>query len=420
MATPTPSPAPVSAPSPSSWNSTWGPSPEGGGNDYGESYFWILGCIAIALTGCAATSGVLMQKLAYVRYEATPPSKRCKCFGMPMNLMWWGGLIMMGVVPLPLNMIALGLASASLVAPIGTAVSLFVGQIIAPKCFRAEKLTLTDWLGTFVVLVGCVLTTAFGDRHSRRFTSDEILVLWGSPHFLAFFAGLTVILLVSLACIHAFRRCVNPVFHLACACYVPAYLGALQTISFKSMSVVTTNSAIGRGNEWHTWPPWVFLVGFIGPSIFQLRYMNYGAENFMATRYIPTSTTMSMVVIILMAAVFFEEYAHLHIVAFPTGVALIIVGIGVLARKDPTDLIVLERERDNNSSVTEHSAIDVAGTGADKNVVNEVASPAGPQMVEFLVATADSEGAPVTRGGATGAPRSSESGGENPVTTMRL
>ena len=111
----------------------------------------------------------------------------------------------------------------------------------------------------------------------------------------------------------------------------------MQTISLKSFSEVSANSVQGKGDEWSTWPPYLFIALVISLAVLQLKYMNIGTERFEATRYFPAYNTVLMLVVVTNGAVFFQEYSSLHPVAFPIGLVLISAGIAVLTRNDPTD-----------------------------------------------------------------------------------
>ena len=116
-----------------------------------------------------------------------------------------------------------------------------------------------DWAGSFAVIVGCSLTTAFGDHSPKTFKSQQILCLYGQAPFLVVLFLLSALFIVTILITHVFPERVPVGWRLVSVVYIPSYLCGVQTISFKSMSELTANAAMGTSNEWATWPPWLFV-----------------------------------------------------------------------------------------------------------------------------------------------------------------
>jgi hypothetical protein len=288
------------------------------------------------------------MKMAFKEMEELPADelKKRKMIGIPKlgfssGNKWWLGFFLLVIAPLPMDFVALGLASASLVFPVGTAANVIVGQVIAPHYFEGEKLGRREWAGTALIVLGATLTSAFGDHTDRTFTSDEILQLWGADLFLVMFIPLTVLFAITAALSYFEKlraRLSNGVFFV-CIVYIPSYMGGVQTIAFKSVSEMTAN-AVGSDDgvgEFDTWKPWLFVFIVIPLAVVQLKVINIGAEYFQATKFFPTYSAGLMIMVVIYGAAFFEEYDKLHPVAFPIGLLLLCVGIFMLAGKDPTD-----------------------------------------------------------------------------------
>ena len=311
-----------------------------------QQYYWIFGCAAGGLGAIFSIMGMLLMKMGFKDMEDLPAAEqqKYKIAGIPIcgntgGNKWWFGFFLLAVMPLPMDFISLGLASASLVFPFGTAVTVLVGQVLAPMCFDGEKLGRTEWVGTLFVVLGCGLTSAFGDHEARDFTGDEILALYGQTSFIAMFIPLTVLFVVSVVgSLETMRKKVPKWAYFCFIVYIPSYLGGVQTISFKSMSELTSTAATTDGvGEWGSWKPWLFLGIVIPLVIVQLKVVNIGAEFFQATKYFPAYNSGLMVMVVLYGAVFFQEHKALHPIAFPAGVLCLCGGIALLAGKDPTD-----------------------------------------------------------------------------------
>jgi hypothetical protein len=311
-----------------------------------EKYYWIFGCAAGGLGAIFSIIGMLLMKMAFKDMENLPAKeqRKYKIGGIPIcgnkgGNRWWLGFLLLAILPLPMDFVSLGLASASLVFPFGTAVTVLVGQVLAPMCFDGEKLGRVEWVGTVFVIVGCSLTSAFGDHEARDFTGDEILELYGQPGFISLVIPLSIVFIISvIGSLEPMRKKVPKWAYFCFIVYIPSYLGGVQTISFKSMSELTSTSVATNGvGEWGSWKPWLFLGIVIPLVIIQLKVVNIGAEFFQATKYFPAYNSGLMVMVVLYGAVFFQEHQALHPVAFPIGVIFLCFGIGLLAGKDPTD-----------------------------------------------------------------------------------
>ena len=336
-----------------------GPSSSAAADD--ESHFWALGLVFTAFSSVGSVCGTILMKVAFKDYENTPLEKQRKCCGIPMTIKWWAGFILLCILPTPLDALSLGLASASLIFPFGVASTVVLSQIIAPLCLKAERLGLWDWVGTFMVVLGAGLSAAFGDHESRSFTGEQIMEMWGNGTFLALFVVASVIFVIAMFLFHTpgMKKRVPAIGIFACVVYIPAYLGGVQTIAFKSFSEVSANSVQAKEtgvSEWATFPPYLFIFLTAVLATTQLKYMNSGAERFQATKFFPAYNASLMIMVVIYGAVFFDEVSNLHPVAFPVGLLLIVGGIATLARKDPTDtaaVAAIDRNEEASKSARE-------------------------------------------------------------------
>ena len=231
-------------------------------------WYWLFGCIAAGGAAVLSIIGMFFMKMGFTIMQSLSfaEQQELKVFGIPKPFssrpgnIWWGGFFLLVIAPLPLDFIALGLASASLVFPVGTATNVIFGQVVAPYFFDGEKLGRQEWLGTFLLVVGCCMTTISGDRTPRSFTADEILGLWGQTVFLVLLLPTTIIFLitVSLTLPQTIRRKLPKYVYFFCIVYIPSYLGGVQTISFKSVSEMTGKMPL---------PSWLLWWGMGGSFV---------------------------------------------------------------------------------------------------------------------------------------------------------
>ena len=306
---------------------------------------WIVAIVLTVFSGTGTIVGTLMMKQAYKILEQSESQR--KFFGIPVNWHWFAGFMLVVVFPTPLDFIALGLASASLVFPIGVSTSVLMGQVLAPKFFfKTERLGRREWIGTFLIVSGAICVAAFGNKESKSYSAAKIKSLWGSSSFLALFLPLTILFAIALLMFHVndqpcntdtkpakSRIEIKPVVVFLSVAFIPSYIGGVQTICFKAFSEITNNSDVA---EWLDVTPYLYIVAVVILAASQLKYMNMGAEQFQATKYFPAYNAGIMLTVSLFGAVFYEEYEALHPVGFPVGMLLILFGIACLG-KDPTD-----------------------------------------------------------------------------------
>jgi hypothetical protein len=158
----------------------------------------------------------------------------------------------------------------------------------------------------------------------------------------------------------------SPNLNMFAYAYIPSYLCAIQTISFKSLSEFATNAAKGTSNEWDGPYPWIFLCFIILCAVFQFTYINLGAAKFQATRYFPVYNSTLMVITVFFGLIFFEEYKGwgkgAAVVAFPLGVVILCVGIVLLSWADPTDKVHVAAESGHGAASVAPVFSDVSPT----------------------------------------------------------
>ena len=108
--------------------------------------------------------------------------------------MWHLGLwlVIVGAIA---DFVALGLAAQSIVAPIGS--TTLVANIFFAYFWLGEYLGRSDLLGTFLVLLGSVLSVAFGNHEDKEFSMDDIKYFYGLAPFIVYLVVLIVTLIVS-------------------------------------------------------------------------------------------------------------------------------------------------------------------------------------------------------------------------------
>ena len=87
---------------------------------------WILGICAGLTASAGSATGLVLQKLAHNENDvATPRSKIETSGGLLCSWKWIAGLVLLIVIPIPLDLVAVSLAPQSVVMPLAGASIVF-------------------------------------------------------------------------------------------------------------------------------------------------------------------------------------------------------------------------------------------------------------------------------------------------------
>ena len=154
------------------------------------SSLWILGCVASIIGSVFSNLGVNIQKHAALENAKLSESTRVHHCFQPI---WITGFVLVIIGALA-DFGALSLAAQSIVAPIGSFT--LVANIGFASCWLGEQLGWKDVLGTGMVIVGSVLSVAFGNHDDTSYTMEQIKEYWALPAFLGFLGVVAFLLLV--------------------------------------------------------------------------------------------------------------------------------------------------------------------------------------------------------------------------------
>ena len=279
-----------------------------------------------------------------------------KICGIPCNLWFVAGFVMLAFVPLPLDFIALANAGQSLIIPVGTGMTIVWNQLISPVVLK-EKLSRQDKIATFFIVVGIVMSTAFGTHASPVYPSSTLISLFGETAFAILLVFLFITTVVASIVIHvekvrlSIKEELQENVKLLSLGYIPSVYGSLQIMVFKVVGELSkntfegipmekreivngtmiTNSYIRKVNEFLSWEIYFFTICVAFLAVFQITYMNKGLSMYNAVKYLPVYNTMLLMTCVVVGSIFFKEYKTFHPVCFPIGCLLQAFGIRLLA-----------------------------------------------------------------------------------------
>ncbi len=261
-----------------------------------DSNMWVYGVVSSIGASCATAGGLIIQKMAQVKFQALSAEERpYSVGGFIFAPLWMTGFLLICLVPLPFNLMAVTFAAASLVAPLAS-VTLVLNQVLAPVAL-GERLSRSDVTGTVVIVGGVVLATIFGSHCESSYTADDLLKLYTRTPFLIVAVLTVVSMCIALAVIRTWRKTLPE--HISVddmeamdsgaptrVCIAYAFMagstGALMQIVFKG-----TGELIGAAEFGH-WALWMSIVLVIIIATAQMSYLNQGMAVCTAVVFFPT------------------------------------------------------------------------------------------------------------------------------------
>jgi len=302
-------------------------------------FFVVLGMGLAVLASVGSTFGLVLQKLAQIRNDALPDDQKYASWGgIIWSPTWVCGLLLMVLVPFPLDMIAFSLAPQSLVVPL-TGFTLVLNQVVAP-CVLKERVTCQDWVGTGVICSGIVLTTAFGSHCSYVYSVDQMMDLFDKRPFQIAELAFIISTLVCWICAYCGERGFiqsSPVSRSILYAYMAGAVGAQQQIFLKATGEVFESSINGDDQWGSKWECYLFIALCVVFAIGQIYMLNKGLALWSAIKYLPLYNVILIVLSTAYGSLFYEEYKDLDIygiICFPIGVLIVAVGAAILGCKD--------------------------------------------------------------------------------------
>lgn len=319
------------------------------------SEYWYVGVVA-SLLACAGTvAGMLLQKYSHNLDPSVPGNEEQK------RRLWWSSLVLMIVVPAPLDVIALGLAAQALLAPL-TAITMLLTIVLAPL-FLPEKIYRVDIIATVLVCVGAVISTWFGPHIQRSFDVPALYQLYARASFISFQA----LVLFSIALVVVWvakspdvyqnpfdkdRKIANESaaettvvkhewWHLPhraipfAHAFVAGLTGAQQMVFTKTISGLLFLTFDGHSQLSYLLTYIISLLAVIF-AVFQVYYLSAGLERFDAILYLAIYNSMLIVFNITCGGIYFDEFKHTtwpQFILFCTGTLIVIAGVLVLTKR---------------------------------------------------------------------------------------
>ena len=260
--------------------------------------------------------------------EDSPSKKSYLC-----DTCWLIGLLC-SVISGVSDILALGYAPASLIAPMG-ALTLIFNMCLNP-IINGESVARYTIIATLVICCGTVITVVFsprGNTDEGHDIGEELENIYISWNFAGFSIFITILISALWFTTSRWKDNVK-VYSLA----VPALSGTLSAVNRtigKGMSIGLKLTFRGDGCFCVEWLWYIIFIGIFLSLFAHLKWLNRGLAAFSPVHIIPISSTCSILVATIAGMVVFreaEQFSGLEsIILFSFGILVIVCGVVALA-----------------------------------------------------------------------------------------
>ena len=195
----------------------------------------------------------MLQKKAHLLNEVAKEGggkPATEAMGLLITPTWLLGLLIMVIMPLPIDFVANAYASQSLLAPTA-ALTIASNQVLAPM-FLDEKLGRGEIAATFIIIFGVLISTLSGSHAEQTYTVCTLMDLYKKS---TFYVPVTVL---SIALCAAFKvrddRELLGKYRPATIAFLAGGLGALNNLFFKATGELAFSD---DSSHWGTIHPYV-------------------------------------------------------------------------------------------------------------------------------------------------------------------
>lgn len=230
---------------------------------------------------------------------------------------------------------------------------------ICASILLSEPFTRYSFVGTTLVAMGALLIALFGAISEPSHNLDQLLVLLGRRHFVAWmFSTLVVVLLLVVATWILKRLYPRPTPRLRlvrgmCFGCVSGILSAHSLLIAKSAVELLVRTIVDRHNQFNRWQSWMILVGLVVFALTQLYYMHRGLKLCSTSVLYPLVFCVYNIIAIIDGLIYFHQssrLSNLHAGLIALGTVILLAGVVCLSWR------LEESDEDSGSPVaTKHS-----------------------------------------------------------------
>jgi len=278
---------------------------------------WIFGVIFCILGSFGAALGMILQKAAHNEHSAKLDNDQIKCLGIyPQNWKWFAGFTVLVLLPLPLDVAAAALTPQSIVAPLSS-ITILLAQVMAPQIL-GEKIFISDWIATMLIVAGCAASTIAGDQCSVDYSLEDVRLLFTHEYFVVseVFFGFAIVLTTAITLIvipkYVAEGPRNLTYRALGHGILAGMYGGQQNILLKAFGQSMLRILFkGHSTDAEDWVFWMLLGLTISLATVQISHLNYGMGLIDAVKYLPIYNASLIMNSTFAGLIFYQEYEML-------------------------------------------------------------------------------------------------------------
>ncbi|KAH8730506.1 magnesium transporter NIPA-domain-containing protein [Phaeosphaeriaceae sp. PMI808] len=295
-----------------------------------------LGVIVGLVSTSVQSIGLTLQRKSHLLeeekeddYDRRPPYKRRR---------WQLGMFMFVVA----NIVGSTIQITTLPLPVLSTLqaSGLVFNSICASIILNEPFTRYSLIGTLLVAIGALLIALFGAISEPSHTLDQLLILLGRDHFLAWMFStlfIVVLLIISNWILKRIYPRTTPRLRLARGIIFGCVSGILSAHSLliaKSAVELLVRTIVDRHNQFDRWQSWMILIGLVAFALTQLYYMHRGLKLCSTSVLYPLVFCVYNIVAIIDGLIYFHQssrLSNLHAGLIALGTVILLAGVVCLS-----------------------------------------------------------------------------------------
>ncbi|KAL6705502.1 hypothetical protein ACN47E_006618 [Coniothyrium glycines] len=292
------------------------------------------------IVGLASTSiqsiGLTLQRKSHLLeedkdddHDRRPPYRRRR---------WQLGMLMFIVA----NIVGSTIQITTLPLPVLSTLqaSGLVFNSICASLILSEPFTRYSLIGTILVAVGALLIALFGAIAEPSHNLDQLLVLLGRRHFLAWMISTGVVVILLVAATWLLKRMYprsTPRLRLIRGMFFGCLSGILSAHSLliaKSAVELLVRTIVDRHNQFNRWQSWMILIGLVVFALTQLYYMHRGLKLVSTSVLYPLVFCVYNIIAIIDGLIYFDQsdrLSNLHAGLIALGTVVLLAGVVCLS-----------------------------------------------------------------------------------------
>jgi hypothetical protein len=203
-----------------------------------------------------------------------------------------------------------------------------------------EPFTRYSFIGTMLVAIGALLIALFGAISEPSHNLDQLLILLGRKHFLAWMFSTLFVVVLFLAANWFLKRLyprTTPRLRLVRGMFFGCVSGILSAHSLliaKSAVELLVRTIVDRHNQFDRWQSWMILIGLVVFALTQLYYMHRGLKLCSTSVLYPLVFCVYNIIAIIDGLIYFHQSSRLsglHAGLIALGTVILLAGVVCLS-----------------------------------------------------------------------------------------